>query len=465
MEKGRTSNNILFLFLIAISITSYFVTKIVFVPLALVIALPLAYHFKKYAFIMFIAFSYFRFQEAFPFLMPFKIPKLLALTTLFLVFVDIFINEKLKIKITDDNKIIFYLFAFVPFNVLFSSVPGNSLAYFTSVYVKVLLMALILSFIIRKNSDFKLMNLMIIISGVIISLVALYNKINGIGLVEGTRVTISRELGSILGDPNDLSLIILFPLAFAIASFSTKNSIFNKIYCGVAAVIIISAILATQSRGGLLGVAAIFAVFFNQKIKNKFALVSVGLMVLTILFLFSGIADRSVLNEDPNAAVDASAQSRLDSWTTAIYMGIGNPIFGIGINNFIYEYYFYTEAWDGKYHETHSTWLKALAEGGFTLLILFLMLFYQTAKRIYEIGKILKDSTEYFLINCYNSLFYGIVGFAVSSTFLTQTYTWPIYIIWALSIGLEHIVKEKFNLNEEKGSFKELPKKQKNLKI
>lgn len=436
-------NNILFVFLFAFSIGAYLISEMIIAPILLVIALPIAYKFKQYAFIFFIAFSYFRFQEAFPFLLPFKIPKLLALTTLALVFIDVFIKEELKIKITPENKIIFLLFAYIPFNIIFSSIPSNSISYVFGVYFKVLLMALILSSVIKKELDFKIMNSMIILSGVIISLVAIYNKINGIGLVEGTRVTISRDIGSILGDPNDLSLIILFPLAFALSAFSTKTSPITKVLCGIAGIIIIWAILSTQSRGGLLGIAAIFGVFFNQKIKNKFLLISIGVIFSIIIFFFSGIGERSVLNENPDSAVDASAQSRLDSWTTAIYMGFAKPFFGTGVDTFIYQYFFYTDAWDGKYHETHSTWLKAFAEGGFIFLFLFLLLFWQTFKRIRQIKNDLEDTDEFFLIRCYNSLYYGIIAFAVSSTFLTQTYTWPLYIIWALSIGLERIIKEK----------------------
>ncbi|MEI8597436.1 hypothetical protein P4S64_06830 [Vibrio sp. M60_M31a] len=51
---------------------------------------------------------------------------------------------------------------------------------------------------------------MIILAGGLIAVVALYNSASGIGLVEGTRVTIGRQLGSVLGDPNDLSLVLMF---------------------------------------------------------------------------------------------------------------------------------------------------------------------------------------------------------------------------------------------------------------
>lgn len=438
-------NNIIFLMLIMISLSSYFITELIIAPIIIVILLPLAYHFKKYAFVLFIVFSYFRFQEAFPLLMPLKIPKILALITLFLIFIDIFIKETLKIEINKENKIIFLIFAYMPFNILFSTMPFISLSYFLSVYFKILLMALMLSFIIKNKQDFKIINYAIIISGIIISTIAIYNKFNGIGLVEGTRVTISRNLGSILGDPNDLSLIILFPFAFIISFMSIKTNNLTKIKNIILGLITIMAILATQSRGGILAIIAVIVLALNENIKNKSLFFIIISMFSILIFLFSGIGERSVLNEASDNVLDASAQSRLDSWATAFYMGIKNPFFGIGLDTFINNYFYYTDAWDGKYHETHSTWLKAFSEGGFIFFTLFIILFIQTFKRILRTKKLLKETEDLFLIRCSYSLYYAIVAFAVSSTFLTQTYTWPIYIIWALSIGLENIAKNQKN--------------------
>ncbi|MGB0360640.1 MAG: hypothetical protein ACPGEF_04425, partial [Endozoicomonas sp.] len=54
--------------------------------------------------------------------------------------------------------------------------------------------------------------------------VAVSNKLNGIGLVEGSRVTISRHLQSQIGDPNDLSLVLLFPVSFLCAELFNKES-------------------------------------------------------------------------------------------------------------------------------------------------------------------------------------------------------------------------------------------------
>ena len=39
----------------------------------------------------------------------------------------------------------------------------------------------------------------LVVAGMLVAGVALYNKVNEIGLVEGTRVTIGRDISSVLG--------------------------------------------------------------------------------------------------------------------------------------------------------------------------------------------------------------------------------------------------------------------------
>ena len=78
-------------------------------------------------------------------------------------------------------------------------------------------MVFAISWWMTSLKHFNAVRIGIMISGAAIALVALSNKMNGIGLVEGTRVTISRELRSQLGDPNDLSLVMMFPVSFLAA--------------------------------------------------------------------------------------------------------------------------------------------------------------------------------------------------------------------------------------------------------
>ncbi|MDA1378987.1 hypothetical protein PCI56_02885 [Plesiomonas shigelloides subsp. oncorhynchi] len=90
---------------------------------------------------------------------------------------------------------------------------------------------------------------------------ALYNKSAGIGLVEETRVTIGRELGSVLGDPNDLALVLLFPAGFSLASaLESRAGKWDRLLGFAGFIVNLLAIVATQSRGGLLGICAVMGI-------------------------------------------------------------------------------------------------------------------------------------------------------------------------------------------------------------
>jgi O-antigen ligase len=113
-----------------------------------------------------------------------------------------------------------------------------------------------------------------------------------------------------------------------------------------------------------------------------------------ILFAVAGISDRAS-GGNAEIGIDESAMGRLYAWQAAWNMGLDNPIFGVGISNFYYNYFFYSTHWDGLNHAVHSTWLGVLAE-------------------------------------------IGIIGFVVSGTFLTQGFLWPIYLQLALVAALQH---------------------------
>jgi hypothetical protein len=142
-------------------------------------------------------------------------------------------------------------------------------AYWSSPLMKVLVMVIVITWWINTPKAFTMTRVGIMLSGAVIALVAVYNKLNGIGLVEGGRVTISRHLQSQIGDPNDLSLVLLFPVSFLCAElFNKNNSGFTKFCVLIVLAIVTYGIIATQSRGGLLGLVAIFAFFLRSTQKS-----------------------------------------------------------------------------------------------------------------------------------------------------------------------------------------------------
>ncbi|URQ88898.1 O-antigen ligase family protein [Pseudoalteromonas sp. SCSIO 43101] len=393
--------------------------------------------------ILFILFSYFRLHEAFPFLMPFKIPKLLALASLLGIAWHLFISQKLKPHWHTNHLIFFVWFIWLTVCVFSASNRGLAMEYWSGVLTKVLIMVFAISWWMSTLKHFNVVRIGIMISGAAIALVALNNKMNGIGLVEGTRVTISRELRSQLGDPNDLSLVMMFPVSFLAAEvFDSSAHKFRRIIAFICLVIAISGVIATQSRGGLLGIAAVLSFFIYQKVKNPVVVGCIGAVGMLAMVAFAGIADRQS-GGSHEGGVDESAMGRIYAWQAAINMAIHNPLTGVGVNNFVVNYYFYSPHWDGKNHAVHSTWFQVLGETGIVGICIFVLVIaciYRTLNRVFLMNKQIND--KQIDVNA-KALKGGLIGFMVSGTFLTQAFTWPIYIILALTIALEKLVIDR----------------------
>ncbi|MDP2484919.1 O-antigen ligase family protein [Pseudoalteromonas marina] len=392
--------------------------------------------------ILFILFSYFRLHEVFVVLMPLKIPKMLALASLLAIAWHLFISKSLKPHWSSTHLVFVIWFVWLTVCVFSASNKGMAIEYWTGVLVKVFIMVFAISWWLTRFSHFSLVRMGIMISGISVALVALSNKMNGIGLVEGTRVTISREYRSQLGDPNDLSLVLMFPVSFLAAELFDKGANkYRRLFAAVGLLLAISGVIATQSRGGLLGIAAILSFFLYQKVKNPIVVGLCAAVAMLAMMVFAGIGDRQSGGAAEDG-VDASAMGRIYAWQAAINMALSNPLTGVGVDNFYVNYYFYSPHWDGKNHAVHSTWFQVLGETGFVGIGIFVLLIasiYRSLSRVYCINAL--NPNDQVAVNA-NALKAGLIGFMVAGTFLTQAFTWPLYIILALTIALEKITVE-----------------------
>ena len=428
------------LILVAITFFSFywFPHPILFIALGLIpFAVWGVINFSFYVVLGFVIFSFFRIHEVFPFLEPFKLPLLLALASLFVISLRAFISQNLEPYWCPQFSLLIAFFILITLTIPFATNTPVAIKQWTSIFSKIVLMTFVIAWMMRKENHFIIVSRTFIFSGALVGLVTINNKINAIGLVEGTRVTIGRAFGSVLGDPNDLALVLLYPTAFTIATFLEKSiSTLERLCSLVTFSILLYAIIATQSRGGLLGLVAVASVFAYSRIRSKVILVFSGIVCLTILFIFAEINDRAS-GGAAEQGIDASAMGRLYAWEAAWKMALDNPISGVGISNFYYNYYFYSPHWDGSNHAVHSTWFGVLAETGFIGLGLFTTLIVST----YMLSLKMLKMTDQICLNpgikiSLNALPAGIVGFIISGTFLTQGFTWPIYLQVALVIAL-----------------------------
>ena len=165
-------------------------------PLLLVLALRAPFILC----LTFIAFSFFRLHEIFPILSSLHIPQLLAIAILFSLSCNIFLG---RIKILFSRELVLFGFftLLVTIGAFLATNRQLALDNLTGSFIKIAVMVLAISWLLEKKSQFKILIFTMLACGLITSAATLYNKINKLELVEGTRVTIGRSIGSMLGDP------------------------------------------------------------------------------------------------------------------------------------------------------------------------------------------------------------------------------------------------------------------------
>ncbi|MFB2831318.1 O-antigen ligase family protein, partial [Aeromonas jandaei] len=190
--------------------------------------------------------------------------------------------------------------------------------------------------------------------------------------------------------------------------------------------------------GGLLGVCAVSGLFAWQRVKSKALLMMAGGLALSVLFVAAGISDRAS-GGAAESGVDASAMGRIYAWQAAWGMALGHPLVGVGLSNFYYNYFFYSPHWDGLNHAVHSTWFGVLAETGFVGLTLFVCM---VAVSLRQAWCCQLAGMPPAVITAMQGVMASMVGFVISGSFLTQGFTWPIYLELALAVAAIKYVQQ-----------------------
>ncbi|MFI3246753.1 MAG: O-antigen ligase family protein [Ferrimonas sp.] len=380
----------------------------------------------------FVLLSAFRLHELAEPLLSWHLPQIFALATLAVFAWRYWIEQNVRPFWPSESRWLLGLFAATAVGTLVATNSALAQAYLLGSWLKVVVMCFACAWLLQRPYQLQRLACGIVGAGTIVALVALYNQWYGLELVEGSRVTIGRSYGSILGDPNDLALVLLLPFSFALAAVANKPEQMARLWRWAAAIctlLLFMAMLATQSRGGLLGIAAVSATVLHCRYTLPRWVWGLLPLFLLMLMTLAGIAERQSGGVE-ESGVDESAMGRLYAWQAAWFMMLDHPFFGVGLDNFYVNYFFYSPHWDGRNHAVHSSWLQVLAEVGLPGFLLFVGFYWQLLRRSYRLFRQQLAGATWSL-----ACFAGLVGFGVSSTFLTQAFTWPLYLmasmVWA----------------------------------
>jgi len=253
----------------------------------------------------------------------------------------------------------------------------------------------------------------------------------------------------IFSDPNDLGLLFVavLPMAFYLSSRGGLVGLARLFWLATAALLLYG-IYLTNSRGALLAVAAVVAVWLwlRRGIVTALVVGGVGLVGMTLL--------PSRLQELD--ASESSAAGRVDAWYEGMQMFLSQPLFGVGAGNFT----------EHNYLTAHNSFVLVLAETGFigfTIWLAFVGYCFRMMLTLYRHQPPLPDraaeqawASERRIAA---TLFLVLCGFFAAAFFLSRSYVIILYLVAALVVGEYSGARERFpslpefNLGREAGRW------------
>ncbi|MGV3710154.1 MAG: O-antigen ligase family protein [Gemmatimonas sp.] len=204
---------------------------------------------------------------------------------------------------------------------------------------------------------------------------------------------------------NDLAAITLIPLAFAVDRLRSAEAKWIKL-CALAGLVVLPFIvLITQSRGGMLGMAAFFLFMLarsRQRVRMVIALTVVAFGA--VMFAPQAVWDRIVgmkalRSTETLDESDSSAQQRWVIMHVAATVAAAHPVVGVGIGAYPYTHQKFAlrrAEWaiaQGQ-RDSHNTYLRVAAENGVLGLALFMMVFITTFNELRKTARSMKGSSD-----------------------------------------------------------------------
>lgn len=239
--------------------------------------------------------------------------------------------------------------------------------------------------------------------------------------------------GGQMTDRNDfmVGVVAALPLMlYMAASYGWKWQRWVRLGIRVAVLLSIVAVFFSLSRGAIVGGAAllIYYAFATGRIGKKVLLSTaiVGIvLVLAPAFFFQRMG---TLEMRTDRQTEGSAQQRLEQMRVGYEMAIDHPVVGVGAGVFQYV----APSYGPHALEPHNIWIKAAAEYGFPMLILFVLFVAFILRALGRERKVAHAAGDRATERLAVALSCSIIGFLGTSTFTSMflsEYLWAIVAV------------------------------------
>lgn len=239
----------------------------------------------------------------------------------------------------------------------------------------------------------------------------------------------------VLKDPNEIALTCGAAIPILVARLQRKSTILRSMLLPIGIVLIVSTIVFTQSRGGILVFGTVAAVYCVRFLGIK-GLGGAVLLALPLLLL----GGRS------GAEAEESADERTEVLLDGLHMVQNSPVFGVGFHNFT----------EHSHLTAHNSYMLALAENGFPGLFLYLCVLYVSLKVCVKAILHYRKRPDARIAGVWaTGMLASLGGAMVGSFFLSFTYHHVLWIYFGINGALYAIIRRHDPTFEVKLGLKE----------
>ena len=283
-------------------------------------------------------------------------------------------------------------------------------------YWKIFLMTFLTAALINSKTRLRMM-----VWAVALSIGALGFKGGFLGALRGARL---QGPGGFIMDNNDfaLALNMALPLLYYLTVTETRR--LNRWMFGVTTFFTAVAVILTHSRGGFLGMVAVaffLALKSRRKVQAIATLVLVGVIGLALVPIVAPeYLER--IETISNYDEDGSVKGRFVAWTTCWNIGMDRPFTGVGPRNLdLHQTFALYSPNPWNRHVAHNIYFQTLSDGGFSLLIPFLLLIFFSYFSLYRLRRRTPPIPEnQWFINYCHMFEVSLFAYMVSGFFLSR---------------------------------------------
>jgi O-antigen ligase len=305
---------------------------------------------------------------------------------------------------------------------------------FSGTFIRCVVMFIVIINAVRTKARLKGLLFIALASGVWLSGEAINDFRLGLATVDGYRA--GGRGNGIFGNTNDMALhvVTLFPIAIAL--LFAARSLIRKLLFGACAAVMLAAIILSYSRGAFLGLIVVL-IFMAMKFgrRHRVGIVSAVLVIAGAVLVFApdNYGGRLLSIFMPSLDPGGSSDARRGELIRSLYIALRHPLLGIGMGN-------YQNEMSYKGLVTHNSYTQVAAELGATALVCYTLFIVTPLRKLGQIARetfaTRRDSQYYYLTV---GLQASLLGYMVSSFFLSVAYLWYVYYLVGFAVCLRRL--------------------------